>query len=434
MTLVLNIEENLPPPLIEALSLSAEIPVHRVGNFYDEKTTSGCGTECIWNGGGYYMEIFVCGQTYPSEKTFYCCSDCHSKVGASEKVFLSYRWCDSEIADKVTNSLRGAGVEVIRDRNEMHFLDDISAFMGTAGQSRYFVSIVTESYFYSRHCMYEFCQLVESDQAIRTIAVMLGDAVEPGVEERLQSYWHEKRGELQQAVNEIDDIYAGYLRSEIGLLARNSGHVANFYAEWRAIDRPKGSRWLVANCLYLVGAIKTTFKPTEEDASNWTYSNNTVRAEVAADLPPAAIWNPEPFYLHAHSEVELQTITQIPRARDLMLAAHLDGLTREVMQPGVHLVLVNAPALRSLSFCTRVLGLLDRPDITVVPMFLDEMLQKPAGEVTLLKEWYTFISSIPDVPAREEVDKMLRRFGPLVERLRNTLVPPATVIFGSASK
>jgi len=67
-------------------------------------------------------------------------------------------------------------------------------------------------------------------------------------------------------------------------------------------------------------------------------------------------------------------------------------------------------------------------------MFLDEMLQKPAGEVTLLKEWYTFISSIPDVPAREEVDKMLRRFGPLVERLRNTLVPPATVIFGSASK
>ena len=43
-------------------------------------------------------------------------------MGESERVFLSYRWCDAEIADRIAGCLRGAGVEVLRDVNEIDFL------------------------------------------------------------------------------------------------------------------------------------------------------------------------------------------------------------------------------------------------------------------------------------------------------------------------
>ena len=156
-----------------------------------------CGTV-----GGYYQELFYCGETYPSGKTFYCSSDCHAPIGESNKVFLSYRWTDSKIADRVTNCLKAADINIIRDLNEMDFLDVITSFMNTSAQSRYFVAIMTESYFYSRYCMYEFCQMIESKQLIRTIPILLGTAQKPGIEERIKFYWRVRHQNLVQAIRE----------------------------------------------------------------------------------------------------------------------------------------------------------------------------------------------------------------------------------------
>jgi len=288
MSLVLDIEQNLPPPIILALNDSMNVPVARSGDFYEDKKGQGCGMTCIWNGGGYHMEMFVCGQTYPSGETFYCCSDCHCKVGQSEKVFLSYRWCDAAIADKISGCLRGAGINVIRDVNEMSLTDALSAFMKTAAESRYFVAVMTESYFYSRYCMYELCQIIDSDEPVRAIAVLLGNAINVETEKKIQNYWCNRNRLLRQAVAGIDDGYVRYLNPEVNLLERISHHVAIFCTQWRANERPIGERWLLANCRYLVGAIKTTLRPSAGDATGWTYGNPAIRGERAPDLPPKA--------------------------------------------------------------------------------------------------------------------------------------------------
>lgn len=433
MSLLLDIEENLPPPIIAHLSASLEVPLHRVGNFYEQKTGLGCGRTSIWNGGGYYMDMFVCGQTYPSGLTFYCCSDCHYKVGESQKVFLSYRWCDTEIADKIASCARGAGIDIIRDVNEISFLGAISSFMDTAAESRYFVAVVTESYFYSRHCMYEFCKLAESNQPIRTIPVMLGTAViEPGIEDKLRDYWRRRHQDLShsQAIRGIAPRYTGYLRPELNLLASIPAQIENFYVLWRRKERPAGKRWLIANCCYLVGAIKTTFTPAEEDASNWTYSNKTVRGERAQDAPPAATWQPQPFYLHAHSEAESQTVTRRARARTLLLGVYHDGPSPGALAPGVHLALVSEAALSSLTFCIRLQHLLDRVDVTLVPIFLDTALRMPASELGLLRQWHDRLEGTAANTAREQIEFMLNRFGPMIERLRDAVVQSVDAVFG----
>lgn len=429
MSLYLDIEENLPPPIIAALNASLNVPLHRVGNFYKEKTGPGCGTTCIWNGGGYYMDMFICGKTYPSGSTFYCCSDCHCKVGGSQKVFLSYRWCDSEIADKISSCARGAGIEIIRDVNSIDFLDSISSFMDTASESRYFVAVMTESYFYSRNCMYEFCQLAESGQPVRTIPVMLGKSVELGIDDKLQDYWHRRYQDLSQAMSGIDRQYTHYLQPELNLLATLPDLIDDFYKLWRVRERPQGERWLMANCRYLIGAIKTTFKPTQEDATNWTYGNKTVRGERAEDAPPTATWVPQPFFMHAYSDAESHTVTRSAQARKLLRGIYHDEPSPGALPPGVHLALVNETALTSLAFCKRLQHLLDRDDVTLVPIFLDKAIQLPASEIGLLRRWYDRLTCDAIGAECEEIDLMLSNFGPMIKRLRDTLVRIVDVEF-----
>lgn len=418
MSLFLDIEQNLPPPIIAAVSDSLRVPLHRVGNFYEDKTGPGCGTCCIWNGGGYYMDSFECGKTYPSGLTFYCCSDCHVKIGISQDIFLSYRWCDSEIANQISNCARGAGINIIRDINTIDFLDTISSFMDTAAESRYFVAVMTESYFYSRYCMYEFCQISEGDKPVRTIPILLGKSVEPGIEDGFQRYWHTKHEELSQAIGGIDKRYTDYLYPELELLSNISRHIRNFFKVWREKERPDGKHWLNSNCRYLVGAIKTTFKPTEEDGADWTYSNKTVRGERAEDAPTAASWEPRPFFLHAFSDAESQAITQIPQARKLLRGIYHDG----DLEPGIHLVLLSEAALLSRTFCMRLQRLVDRTDIVVVPMFLDEHLRMPTSEVYLVREWYDQLCRNAG-QERQEIHMMLSQFGPVLKHLRDTMMP-----------
>ena len=357
--LTLDIQVSLPPAIILDINSQLSVPVRRVGAFYDEKTGPGCGTTCVWNGGGYYNETFTCGETVlnfnkPGGRTFYCSTDCYAPkrapIAESKKVFLSYRWCDSEIAHKLTNRLKGAGISIIRDLNDLNFLDVISSFMNTSAQSRYFVSIMTESYFYSRYCMYEFCQMAESKQLIRTIPIMLGTAREPGIEETLKAYWRAKYQDLIQAIHGIDAVYTDYLQPELNLLASIPEHLANFYALWHAKERPKGEHWLIANCVYLVDAIKSTFRPSTQEAMNLTFSSKLMRGERLEDFPARASWKPQPFYLHGYSKTDTQAVTGSAPASKLLLDVYHDEILTTPPPGGVHVALINESALNSLTF------------------------------------------------------------------------------------
>jgi len=64
------------PNFIRALNRSMGVTVRRSGAFVSERLGQGCGSAEYWNGGGYYGEIFLCGTTYPSGRTFYCSAEC----------------------------------------------------------------------------------------------------------------------------------------------------------------------------------------------------------------------------------------------------------------------------------------------------------------------------------------------------------------------
>ncbi len=428
--LLLDLHQNRPDPLIYDISSSLKVPVTRIGDFYKNRGEPGCGKRCAWNGGGYYGELFTCGETYPSGSTFYCSEDCYKAVGATTRVFLSYRWGDAAVADQVTTYCRGAGIDVLRDQRQIDVLGSIRSFMDVAADSRYFVAIIGEGYFLSRYCLYEFMQLCQSDLPIRTIPIFIGESRASGAQRRYEEHWRDAHRRLKAALASLDQRHVAYLDPELELLRQAPDAIGSFLKECRTRKLPGGDWWLSWNCRYLVGAITTTFQPDDSVASNWTYTNLTASG-AGEDAPPLRpTWNAKQCYVHFHSQSQAAL-----GAFDANTSIKVISATNETASPvpaaGVHLVLLDEPFLKSLQLCRRLMQLDGCPHVKLVPVFLDSTLTKPASEVPLLQWWTTRLAATDNAqPAeRADIDDVLARLGPLLTRLRDLLSPtvPARV-------
>ncbi len=421
--LLLELQQNLPAPLLYSIGSQLNVPISRVGDFHEDRTGPGCGSTCIWNGAGYYADAFICGETYPSALTFYCSTDCYRQVGETKRVFLSYRWSDSAIADHVTRFCMGAGIQILRDVRQIDVLDSISAFMDTAAASRYVVIILGESYFFSRYCLYEFLQLCDSDLEIRTIPIVLGGAASDNSQDRYERYWRDAYRELAESIATVEPRHSSYLDTEISLLREAPGHIARFLSEYRASGLPDGGWWLSWNCRYLIGAITTTFQPSGAEATNWTFSSPRVSGAPGEELPLTVPWTPGPCHVHGHSRSLADAIMTLPWNRSLVRSAS-DEHSTIAPEPGVHVVLLDESFLLSLPLCVRLLKLRARPDVELVPIFLDPALTKPLSEVKILQEWSERFRSPTLTPVeRNELDDLLTKLGPLVTECRDRLVP-----------
>ena len=423
MALLFDIEENLPEQIIYDISAGFKIPVHRVGNFYDTHTGPGCGKECIWNGGGYYMDVFTCGTIYPSGKTFYCSSDCYKQVGLSTHVFLSYRWNDPGIADDFTALALGSDIDVIRDLREIGFLDAISKFIKTAADSRYFIALMTREYFYSRYCMFELTTLSEGDLPVRTIPVILNQSATADAEREYCAYWESRYHAMKVAVDELGPAYAGYLSGELQMLYKFPFVIRNVLGTIREKKIPDGKYWISNNCRYLLGAIKTTFQPTTDDATNWTFSNKRIRANRYDDEKRGKLWNAVPFYLHASIPGEAFAITRHKFTPALLQKIYYEDSLVDFIPAGTHVLLLTWRFLVSETLCLRLILMNKRDDMTLIPVFTDILLRAPGSEVPVLLHWRKRLQqSLADNNQSYNIETILLELGPLLSKLRDHLV------------
>ncbi len=87
----------------------------------------------------------------------------HLRPVATEKaaVFFSYAWKDDEhpelelVVDKLYDSLKSDGFEVIRDKKSIGYGDLISSFMDEHAQSKHILVFLSDRYIRSSYCMYE---------------------------------------------------------------------------------------------------------------------------------------------------------------------------------------------------------------------------------------------------------------------------------------
>ena len=261
---------------------------------------------------------------------------------------------------------------------------------------------------------------------IRTIPIILGAAASVEAQASYKQHWMEAHRQLSMAVADLDRRHCAYLDAELNLLARAPELIGGFLSQVRELDLPAGEWWLSWNCRYLVGTILTTFRPDDHDATNWTFSNPRVAGAPEATPPLAPPWTPGSCHLLGHSTSLRSAPPRLPG--DLAVTSTADERHPPQARTGVHVVLLHDAFLSSLPLCQELVDLHRRaeldPEIRLVPVFLDDQLTKPAGEVALLRQWTSRLRS-PSCSRHEraEIDALLTRLGPVIVGLRDLLVP-----------
>lgn len=84
-------------------------------------------------------------------------------VVMSATIFLSYTHSDSEIAEKLANTLRTLGYDVKRDIRNVSKWDDLQDFMKSIRKQDYAVFLVSDNYLHSTNCLYEIMQFMKDE-------------------------------------------------------------------------------------------------------------------------------------------------------------------------------------------------------------------------------------------------------------------------------
>lgn len=85
------------------------------------------------------------------------------------EVFLSYSSDDENIANTISNmfhSIKHHGIELIRDKDRLSFMQDIKKFMQSIRDVDYALLIISDSYLKSNNCMYEITELVKEENDV----------------------------------------------------------------------------------------------------------------------------------------------------------------------------------------------------------------------------------------------------------------------------
>jgi formylglycine-generating enzyme len=138
-------------------------------------------------------------------------------MDAKTEVFISYARGDNEsedgkkrklIVDKVHNTLKEKGYNVVIDIERIGFKDNIKEFIKNLGKSKYVVIIISDKYLKSKWCMMEIVLLLESpDFRKRIFPIVLDDAKihDAGSRVNYIIFWQDMIKDLEEKAKKIKD-------------------------------------------------------------------------------------------------------------------------------------------------------------------------------------------------------------------------------------
>jgi len=142
-----------------------------------------------------------------------------------QSVFVSYAWGGEreEVVNQIDGALQKRGIKIIRDKRDLGYKGSISEFMERIGQGNCVIVVISDKYLRSPNCMFELVEIADGKQFHdRIFPVVLNDANIYDPVKRLDyvKHWEMKRGELAQAMREVDPANLQGIREDIDLYDR----------------------------------------------------------------------------------------------------------------------------------------------------------------------------------------------------------------------
>jgi CheY-like chemotaxis protein len=124
------------------------------------------------------------------------------------EVFVSYAWTEEsiKIVDDIQKAFIEDGIQLIRDKDELQYKDQIRQFMRRIGNGECIVVVISEKYLKSENCMFEIVEIFkQSNIHDRIFPVILHDAQIFTAIDRLNyiAYWEEKINALNDAIKRV---------------------------------------------------------------------------------------------------------------------------------------------------------------------------------------------------------------------------------------
>jgi hypothetical protein len=142
-----------------------------------------------------------------------------------QAVFISYAWGgeSEEIVNQINEALLQRGLRIIRDKRDLGYKGSISAFMERIGLGNCVIVVISDKYLRSPNCMFELVEIAEGKRFHdRVFPIILLDANIYNPVKRLEyvKHWEMKRGELAQAMREVDPANLQGIREDMDLYDR----------------------------------------------------------------------------------------------------------------------------------------------------------------------------------------------------------------------
>ena len=121
------------------------------------------------------------------------------------KIFLSYAWANTEVADEIDNDFKSIGISFIRDVRDLAYRGSIKEFMQSVGESDFVLMLISDEYLHSENCMHEVTELFATHQfRDRILPIVLDNArhiFKPLERAKYYDHWKEKLKEAEKLKN-----------------------------------------------------------------------------------------------------------------------------------------------------------------------------------------------------------------------------------------
>jgi len=157
------------------------------------------------------------------------------------KIFLSYSWKNSNIAEKLDILFQTKNIVLERDVRDVEYRQSIKEFMKRVRKSDYCLVVISESYLKSIKCMYEVTEFIKDENYIQRILPLIQrdtDIFSVMGRNKYIKYWQDKYKEIEASSSGLDKINSVEAIKElkrIESIQRNIGEFMSIISDMKSI-------------------------------------------------------------------------------------------------------------------------------------------------------------------------------------------------------
>lgn len=165
------------------------------------------------------------------------------------EIFLSYNWCDSDIADNIKNFFeKNTDINIHQDKIDIKKWSSIREYMQSIPEMDYTILLISDAYLKSSNCMYEVLEVMRDRKYKEKIFPVVIDKkiYDPIVRTKYVKYWQDEFNKLDENLSEINYQNIGNLGSDLKHIQNIAANIAEFLDLITSINNPKISDVCVA--------------------------------------------------------------------------------------------------------------------------------------------------------------------------------------------